>query len=142
MGFVFVKYIIACEKIVQHKDNTMTFEKVFEKKYLKSIEEDLNFELIIVIEHSLSRKEDRNIRLNILGPNGKSLEFNDFTLELDSSKKNSSMTTSTIINLMGLNIYKEGLHSIVAYHEDEVISKYDISFLKEEEKDERHINTN
>jgi len=140
MKFVFPKYIISCEEFIEHDDGSLSFIRAFENRTYKELPYEIDFNLIIAIEYSLSRKEERNIFIRIVDPEGGNGSEsgmdrnNDMKLILRETKKNELKTLVNIIHVKEMLIDKEGTYSVLVYYDDEIIAKHDILFSKEEVK--------
>lgn len=132
MSFVYTKYILSCDDVINNSDNTLTYVRVFDRKYIEKIPDEMNFYLVMEIEYSLSRRKDRTIKLRMLDPDKEKVVEDDLELLLRETKKNEIIKTLNKIKLSGLPITKEGTYSILVYHQDEIIDVHEIIFLRGE----------
>jgi hypothetical protein len=130
MSFIYTKYIITCEEIVEEKDGSLTFIKVFDRRNLKEFPAKINFFLVLAIEYSLTKKEDRDIKISFVGPNEDDLE-NEIEFTLRETKKNHGMLSLNKIKLSGVPLKDEGSLSVLVQHKEKIIARQDIIVQQE-----------
>lgn len=136
MGFLYSKYIITCKNVIKHSDGTLTFERSFEKLIVPKIPSELDFNLVVGFEHSLTKDEDLNIYFEMTDPFDETMiEAKLLTLEAVEDDKLTSVVNITKVK--HVPVKKSGLYSMYIKHNGKIICKQDVLIKKgKEEKNE------
>lgn len=129
MGFLYSKYIITCKNVIKHSDGTLTFERSFEKLIVPKVPSEVDFNLVVGFEHSLTKDEDLDIYFEMTDPYDETMaEGKLFTLEAVEDNKSTSVVNITKVK--NVPIKKSGLYSMYIKHNNKIICKQDVLIRK------------
>jgi hypothetical protein len=125
MSTIFPKYIFSCKDVRTHEDNTVSYENVFENLEVPIIPYEIEFYIVLGIEYSIPKKGNRKLTVKLMDPGDNSISDKDFIIELAPTIKNQQRFSLNIINVSEFYIEREGMYSILVYHNGELFTRHD-----------------
>ncbi|MBG9655397.1 DUF6941 family protein [Cytobacillus firmus] len=125
MSNIFPKYILTCKDVIHHEDDSVSYKNVFENIEVNDLPGEINFYLVLGIEHRITKKGNRKISVKLTDPEGVNVASKDLVFELSPAAKNQIRFSLNIIDVSQFVVDAEGTYSILVHHNGELLTRHD-----------------
>jgi hypothetical protein len=134
MTHIYPKYILTCHEVTEHGDDTFSFNRVFESLKVIGFPVKLDFNLVLGIDYSLTKKDNRMVSISIVDQDNKRVDDRIFEIELKHTSKKNSIFTINVIKIVNFHVERENQYSILVHHKGQLLASHDIYVTGEEGK--------